>query len=298
MTTGPDLFRPGVRLAVSYFLDCADRIVRTLDQDLGPSVVFLGTVWANVANQAAAVSVTGEIPDAEAAERRAPVAVLRLSQTLGLPFETVRRYAAKLAAAGYVRRQSGGLVAPGEIFARPQFQAMLDETWEATAKLAHDLEALGFELPEAVGQYDVESRRWVARHSTRFFLRGLDLITHALEADFLGCLVFLAINRANVVELFEDPVLARTLASPDAVREDAFRRPASIIDIARGLRLPYETTRRRAMALVESGACVKVAGGLVVPSSVLTQPRMLPALQESWRVTQQFMAATRRLGLD
>jgi hypothetical protein len=101
-----------------------------------------------------------------------------------------------------------------------------------------------------------------------------------------------------VVELFEDPVLARTLASPDAVREDAFRRPASIIDIARGLRLPYETTRRRAMALVESGACVKVAGGLVVPSSVLTQPRMLPALQESWRVTQQFMAATRRLGLD
>jgi hypothetical protein len=291
------LFRPGVRLAVDYFLESADRIVRTLDEDLGPSVVFLAAVWANVANQAAAFAATGEPPDPDAAERRMPVTVLRLSQSLGLPFETVRRYASRLGASGYCQRQSGGLVVQGEIFQRPAFDACLDQTWAATARLARDLEAVGVVLPPPSGDKTSEARRWVARLSARHFLRGLDLITRALEQDFLSCLVFLAINRANTSMLFEDAALARAYAAPDALREDALRRPAPVIEIARALRLPYETTRRRALLLVEAGLCERLEGGLVAPAAVLASPRVTPAMLEAWRLTYAFMISSRRLGV-
>lgn len=298
MSVDPNrLFRPGVRLATSYFLDCADRIVRTLDEDLGPSVVFLAIVWANIANQALSLSTADEGGGVRAIERRAPVSVVRLAQSLGLPFETVRRYSVRLRDAGLCERQTGGLVVPSAVVDRAPFDTCLEQTWIATGRFAADLEALGVPLPAPSGVADDEARRWVSRHSARYFLRGLELTTTALGEDLLSSMVFLAVNRANVAALFEDHSLALAYEAPDAVRPDAFRRPATVQQIADTLRLPYETTRRRATQLVARGACQRAGGGLIVPGAVLSSPAIVAAMQEAWRLTPIFIGTMRRLGL-
>lgn len=297
VSADPDhLFRPGVRLAASYFLQSADRIVRALNEDLGPAVVFLGIVWGNVANQAVGRAVAAE--GAPVLDRRAPVSVVRLAESLGLPFETVRRYAMRLQDAGFCERQSKGLVIPAEVFETPAFETCLSETWSATAQFGRDLEALGVVLPDPNPVQDDEAGRWVARYSARYFLKGLKLITESLDADLLTSMIFLAVNRANLSLLFADSDIARAYGAPDAVRPDDFRRPVSVMEIAGTLRLPYETTRRRVLGLVEMGACRRVGGGLIVPGAALSTPPVVKAMQEAWRLTISFMGSVRKLGLQ
>jgi hypothetical protein len=293
VTDSRPLYRPGARVAAAYFLACAGRITRLLDEDIGPSIAFLGVSWANVAHLAAGADAP-PVPD----EARAPVTVYRLADNLGMPYETARRYATRLVEAGLCTRSEAGVVIPEAVLTRPEFRALVLETWEATTALRNDLLALGVALPEPADPPTDEDRRWVARLSTDYFLRYLGYVTEGLQADPITALVFLSVYDANARPVRDQPEISLTLPAPDAVRPDALREPASIYRVAKTLRLPYETARRHARRLIKDGWCETAPdGGLIVPGASLLRPVMAQAAELSWRAALQFQARAAERGL-
>ena len=70
----------------------------------------------------------------------------------------------------------------------------------------------------------------------------------------------------------------------------------SVLAISRSLRLPYETIRRHAEALVEAGVCVRVGRrGLLVPASFYQSIPEGTLLV--YRLTMDFLAELRRVGV-
>lgn len=293
VTDSRPLYRPGARVAVAYFLDSASRITRLLDEDLGPSIAFLGVAWANVAH----LAVDGDAPSVRD-EARAPVTVYRLADNLGMPYETARRYVTRLVEAGFCTRSEAGVIVPEEVVSRPAFRAGVAETWAATTALWRDLQVLGVALPQPAGPPTEEDLRWVTRLSTAYFLNYLRYVTEGLQADPITSLVFLAVYDANARPVRENPDISLALPAPDAVRSDDLREPASVYRVAKSLRLPYETARRHARRLVKDGWCEVVAdGGLIVPGGSLQRPAMTLAAERSWRAALQFLARAAERGL-
>jgi predicted transcriptional regulator len=287
-------YRPAVRLAASYFLDSAERMVRFSGQDLGPCLVFMGTVWANVSWAAEAA---GEGPPPAEVERR-PVSIYRLADNLSIPYETVRRHVARLVEAGFLVRDQQGVVAPPEVFMRRSSLEVLEGTWASTVRFRRDLEAVGVELPAPAATVAPQARAWVGRLSAAFVLHGVDLITQALRADPVSALIFLAINRENLADLLADRQRAQRFVGPDAIVPDELRKPTSVYRIARVLGLPYETARRHVVNLVQAGWLERTSdGGLITLGASLTHPAMLDASLKAWPLVRRFMDRMASLGV-
>ena len=87
------------------------------------------------------------------------------------------------------------------------------------------------------------------RITSEFFLRGIDLMTRVQNDKLISGLIFMA--------LWHD----RMGATEDG--------PVGVRELARKLRLPYETVRRHAAALVAAGQCIATPDGIAVRASVL-----------------------------
>jgi len=293
MRQTPDILMPehrqAIRLAITYFLGCADRLTRVLGHDLDTCVVYAAMAWENVRE------FTLPPRDDETAERavarlqtRAPVSIRRISQVIDMPYETTRRHVGQLTASGLCLRQGAGMVAPS--LAAPQAARITSETWEATAWMLRELGALGFRNPPPRSAPRSQLERRVARLSIRYFLDGLATIRTALGVDMLTALIFLAINRHNFQSELDSGELAGVLP-------DGRRRPVSTYLLARQLRLPYETTRRHVAKLLSSGLCVRTEDGVIVPAEVISRPGLTEAGREAWRVTRQFTEDLSQLGV-
>lgn len=289
---GPRIYRPGVRLAASYFLDALDRMVRFSGQDLGPCLVFMGTVWANVSW--AAEDDAPLPPDVG----RRPVSIYRLADNLSMPYETVRRHVARLNAAGFVTRDAQGLVAPDEVFTTAQAREVMAGSWASSVRLRRDLEAFGVDLPKPASTVPPQATAWVGRLSAAFVLDGVDFITQAIQSDPVSCLIYLAVNRENLAVLLADAERIQPYVGADAIVPDELRRPASAYRIARVLGLPYETTRRHVVKLVETGWLERTPdGGLIAPGRSLVHPAMQEASIQAWPLVRRFLERTAKLGL-
>ncbi|MFZ5784337.1 MAG: hypothetical protein ACOY4R_29425 [Pseudomonadota bacterium] len=98
----------------------------------------------------------------------------------------------------------------------------------------------------------------VARVSTEFHLRGLDLLTQ-VQGDLVQALI--------VMTLVGDQMKVP-------------RRPAgSVRALSRRLDMPVETARRHVRLLVRSGACALEEGGVVLPPAVLRSRRVVAFLR-------------------
>ena len=98
--------------------------------------------------------------------------------------------------------------------------------------------------------------------ASNYFAKGLkqSALTVALGLCFVGG-VQAQTNTAGAV--------SGSAASGDTITITAARA------LAKGLGLPYETTRRYVAKLLDEGLCVKSdKGGIIVPGSVLASPRM------------------------
>ncbi|MFC3068269.1 hypothetical protein [Phenylobacterium soli] len=91
------------------------------------------------------------------------------------------------------------------------------------------------------------------------------------DGDLLEPLVFAAIVQANIAPSRNQPERKRLDAAGEAL-PDEIRRPISIYAVANSLALPYETVRRRVLALVEAGRCVLTPDGAYVPREVIVSP--------------------------
>ena len=105
-------------------------------------------------------------------------------------------------------------------------------------------------------------------------------------------LVYTAIWTANVKH-----VTNTGPAGLRAVQPDSDRRPVSVLAISRSLRLPYETIRRHADALLQEGICVRAGRhGLTVPTSFI-EATTTPGVALAYRIVLDFLAELRRAGV-
>jgi hypothetical protein len=110
--------------------------------------------------------------------------------------------------------------------------------------------------------------RVAVRLSSDYFLRSLQLIREMSWGDLMTGVVALAITQGNVGHLDRSPTPDSPYANLRDVPPDELRRPVSVLSIASTVGLPYETTRRHVAKLIKAGICVRVKGGVIIPSRV------------------------------
>lgn len=127
------------RLATDYLLRAADAVNLTLAGDLTMALVFIGVVQANLLLA----------PGGGDGPCRRPISGGALATSLQIPAETVRRKVKALIAAGYLRREHGGLVAPPEALQRPEIARVLRANYLSLRRLFRRFRKLGIDMGPA-----------------------------------------------------------------------------------------------------------------------------------------------------
>jgi len=141
--------RLAIRLSTEYILRSIDLMTKVVGGDLVKGLIFLAIVQANTQHMltdehlAQAYSEADEMPPDD---NRRPVSVHALSVSLGIPYETTRRYVNKLLADGYCQRVRRGLVVPGDVLLRPEMVAALKRNFANLQRLTSGLRRSGVEV--------------------------------------------------------------------------------------------------------------------------------------------------------
>ncbi|MDQ0465543.1 hypothetical protein QO010_003332 [Caulobacter ginsengisoli] len=311
-----DVQRATLRITSDFFLRITNLLSGLMDGDLIKGLVWLGIVEANVRR----LSADPELSQAYASSEtpppdslRDPVSVYALAQSLRLPYETTRRYVAKLIDSGQALRVERGVIVPMAAMEAPpvrlasvQFHASLRRFVEILVKVGAYPDLLGPRpttgrkphLATVSGPPQANTLRRIARTTNSFYLRTAELLADAADGDLVRGIVFLGIIQANVQALNTDLNLSLQYASINDIPPDELRRPISVYALAQSLDLPYETTRRYVQKLIEDGRCTREPAGIVVSRTVLAQPAMVAALERNYANLAHYLAALVRDGLD
>jgi len=283
------------RLAVGFLLDCI--AITRGDGDVIDTLLLGAIIQANVQeiNRRADLQVSyadeaGLPPD----EVRRPVSMNALASSLDLPFETVRRRVKALAGDGWCRFTGEGVIVPTAVLADPKyyvdayrmFERLRDFYFQlADLGLLRDLPPRSVELP--AGAFPV---RAVARLVGAYVLRVVESL--GVMGDLLDGLLVLEIFRSNVEHLGPEAG-----GEPGGLIADAQRRPISVSALAARLGHPAETVRRHVAGLMVRGACVRVKGGLIVPTEALMRPNLQEAMAGNAANLHRLFAALSQLGV-
>ncbi|WP_304177043.1 helix-turn-helix domain-containing protein [Phenylobacterium aquaticum] len=296
-----DQRRQLARLASHHFLNTASLIAETVNSDLITALTFLTISRANVrelVEDGVGVRDFAALEAVPPDDLRRAVSVYAVARELGIPYETVRRHARKLRNSGVVEMGPEGLTIPRSVYGAPgQIQAVA-ENWGLVRAFVSDANRLGVVAagPHVTPSRDV--RRQAVRLSIGFFLDNLAVLGRGLEQDALSALVFLAIGRGNLGHLAHDAEARSAYVGLAAIPPDEVRRPVSVYAVAKGLNLPYETTRRYGIRLVEQGWAERSASGaLIIPASVVARPSLIQGVIELAEATQAYLAQMIELGV-
>ncbi|WP_421931831.1 hypothetical protein [Phenylobacterium sp.] len=149
----------------------------------------------------------------------------------------------------------------------------------------------------ASGAPKADLKRQTTRLGANYLLQAARLVAEAIDRDLIKALLILAISRANVSAITENPGARTQYAGLTSIPPDTMRLPISAYTLARDMRRPYETVRRHVGALKKVGLCVGVAGGLIVPGLTLANPRHLLAIDQNWSLTTDFVDKLGRFGV-
>jgi hypothetical protein len=140
--------------------------------------------------------------------------------------------------------------------------------------------------------------RAVVRVGTEFFTRSIDSLAKFIGDDLIKALVYNAVWTANVKHITTSAANTE-FGGMDALPPDDQRRPVSVLAVANSLRIPYETVRRTAQAMIKSGVCERVGNkGLIVPSRIHDQQNAREAVRSSLPSLLRFLADLKRAGFD
>lgn len=270
---------PVLRVTVEYFLRGVE-VLSQLHDDVVASLVFM-TLWHGQ------MQTPG----------RGPVGIRELSRKLGMPYETVRRHVRTLVQGGLSIEGKGGLAVPPAAMRSPLAAAMLRRTYVNVVRVLRDLTRIGVARFSLRADRPLRSRR-LTKEQTMIGIAGIGLLLTGYRelrkfagGDLMKGLVFTAIWTANVKHVTNTPA-----AGDRAILPDSQRLPVSALAMARSLRLPYETVRRHADALLKEGKCVRVGRkGLVVMSS--THQRHVPTSAAAYHIVMAFLAELRSAGV-
>src|SRR4029450_11879419 len=122
-------------------------------------------------------------------------------------------------------------------------------------------------------------------------LVGMRLMRDYWAGDLMKGLVYTAIWPANAKHVANPP-----LATSSPVLADSQRQPVSVGAVSRSLRLPYETVRRHADALVREGICVRAERqGLLVLAT--THERTEAGAATGYHLVIEVIGELRRAGV-
>jgi DNA-binding transcriptional ArsR family regulator len=237
------------------------------------------------------------VRDQMGAQRRKPAGVRALSRRLGMPYTTIRRHVEKLTERGQCIAKDGGLVVPPAVLRGRRVTTFLRKIYVNAVRLLVDLTRVNIAAFAATSRRPVRSGR-LSREQTAIAVAATGLLLAGMRAtrgywggDLVKGLVYTAISAANVKH-----VTNSAGAAIQGVLPDSERQPVSVLGISRSLRLPYETIRRHAEALLQAGICVRVGrNGLLVPTGFI---RAVPAgSQMVYRLVMDFLAELRRVGV-
>jgi len=292
------------RLAVPCTLDGA--LAGRRERDFLDALILMAVVQANVgpimrdpALQRAYAGADEPPPD----ELRRPVSVNAVAHSLRLPYETVRRRIARLAAAGACEASAAGIIVPARELATPEHTLALMAVWDQIRRLYLVLRDHGL-IDEMLSRS--EGELWVAnaaepplraviRVASDYLLRTIDSITRHLGGMIPG-IIWFAILRANTEDLPATDGGGATPSLADFIA-DSRRRPVSVVEIARRLGAPHETVRRYVAGLVADGLCRRVRGGLIVPADVLARPAAVKVMRHNFADLQRMFTGFARLGV-
>jgi hypothetical protein len=235
---------------------------------------------------------------------RRPVSLVRLSRSAGLPLESTRRIVQKLIDAGDCVRVGDGVIVPSAVVESPVGVHLVTANVRYVRKFVRDLLSFGL-VDWAVSDggtrqetvQDDALARIVARLSAEYGLQVLRLLAQTY-GDILAGVVAQTIVAANTAHLEAPMGEGWRYAGIDQPPPDEVRRPVSASSLARSLGLPYETVRRQVRRLIETGVCVRIKGGLIVPMGVLEQPDAIRATLANVRCVRKLVRDLQAAGVD
>ncbi len=136
--------------------------------------------------------------------------------------------------------------------------------------------------------------RLVMRLLLEFMVSAMPDLARWHGNDLVRGIVFLAIAQANRPR-FSD--LARSGLAPWTRGETALK-PISVMSLSQSLKLPYETGRRRVVALARDGLVVRAEDGVVVPNAVIASPGFTAFADGTYAKFLAMLRGLRTIGFD
>lgn len=270
--------RPVARVSTEHYLRSFDSLTR-LQQDMVDGAIFMALVHGQLI-----------------APHRKAIGVRELSRRVGMPYETVRRHAQLLVHSGKCIRAGSGLSVPESVLRSRAITTFMRTIYVNAVRLLVDLTRIGVVAFPSASRHPPSGR--LTKEQTAIAVAALGLLLVGMRTmrdfwagDLMKGLVFTAVWTANVKH-----VAHTALATSATVLADSQRQPVSVGAVSRSLRLPYETIRRHADALVREGVCMRAGRlGLFVPAS--THERTEAGAVAGYQLVIEFLAELRRAGV-
>jgi DNA-binding transcriptional ArsR family regulator len=298
----PDRRRQIHRLGGDYLLNMARLVALAINRDFTTALTFLAITRANVrplVESGESARQYRGVADLPPDEVRAPVTIYVIARDLGLPYETVRRHVAKLKAAGLcVSAEGGGVIIPSRALDDPATLEYVTQCWRTTVAFVEESASFGIVAPGDHPPTGPEFARHVVRLATDYFLDGMRIMADTMDLDVLSVLVLRAVAVGNVARLAHDPRLGRVHGGLADIPPDDQRVPVSAYAVSKFLLLPYETTRRTLVRLIELGLVERrESGGLVAPAAVVARPDVVAGTVKLAALTETFLKRLAEVGV-
>jgi hypothetical protein len=137
--------------------------------------------------------------------------------------------------------------------------------------------------------------RVAARHVVKFLL-DIAWVTPG-SSDLVDLLLVVATASANIGHLGRDPATNARYARLDRLPPDGLRRPISINALALSLNLPFETVRRRALALAARGVFAYAPSGVYVRAAAFEHEAAVVGFRRRYDCLWRLRAEMESFGL-
>ncbi|MDG2520710.1 hypothetical protein P7B02_04075 [Caulobacter segnis] len=223
-----------------------------------------------------------------------PISINAVAQSLGMPFETVRRRIGGLAREGLIAVTPAGVMVLSSTISSPAYVAMLTASYDRAGQFYRDMRALNaaqhVPSPTLVRQDDGPPVRVVGRAISDYFLRTAHILMR-FGGNLPTAAVLVEIVLENTADL-DDAGLTQWISASGAAG-----RPARIADIARPIRFSGETARRYVNLLQARGLVVRGRSGFFAVTPDALKDLVAQAAAASAADARRFFSILDRSGV-
>jgi DNA-binding Lrp family transcriptional regulator len=116
------------------------------------------------------------------------------------------------------------------------------------------------------------------------------------DDELRDALIFTVALDANMAPVNRDPQLQVVYGGARISAPDELRRPVSINAVAKSLRLPFETVRRRFQRMARDGLCVISPQGVIIPREAVTSAGYIAKQGARYTRAREFYLALKAAG--